>query len=311
MKDSKLEYKVPSSRKVRYLIHTDCKNEADDQYTVVHCLLTPMLEVKGIIAAHFNKCFGRFPEGTTATESLKEVYRVLNSMDLKNEYPVACGSEYPLADEHTPIPSAGADMIIEEAMKDDPRPLYIGLQGSLTDLASAILLKPEICDRMTAIWIGGGMYPEGGSEFNLMQDINAANVVMNSTMPLWQIPSNIYKCFAVSLAELEYKVKPHGKLGKYLFDELTELNMKLGDDMPDFDWPHGELWGLGDEGVIAALLHEQQRTYMYEMIPAPIIDTETMHYKVSSDNREIRVYKEMDYRLTLEDLFCKIALYQN
>ncbi len=310
MKGNKLEYRVPESRKVRYLIHTDCKNEADDQYTVVHCLLTPMFEVKGIIAAHFNKCFGRFPDGTTATESLNEVYRVLDAMDLRDEYPVSCGSEYPLEDEKTPRQSAGADMIIEEAMRDDPRPLYIGLQGSLTDLASAILLKPEICDRMTAIWIGGGMYPDGGSEFNLMQDIHAANVVMNSSMPLWQVPSNIYKNFAVSLAELEYKVKPHGKLGKYLFDELTELNMKLGEEMPDFDWPHGELWGLGDEGVVAALMHEQQRTDMYDMIAAPTIDIETMKYNHRTNNREIRVYKEMDYRLTLEDLFCKIAIYQ-
>ena len=31
-------FQVPESRKVRYIIHTDCKNEADDQYTVAHCL---------------------------------------------------------------------------------------------------------------------------------------------------------------------------------------------------------------------------------------------------------------------------------
>ena len=34
-------------------------------------------------------------------------------------------------------------------------PLYIGLQGSITDLASAILLEPKICDRIIAIWISG------------------------------------------------------------------------------------------------------------------------------------------------------------
>lgn len=301
-------YTVPESRKVRYLVHTDCKNEADDQYTVAHCLLTPMMEVKGIIAAHFNKCLGRFPEGQTAQASLEEIHRVLECMELTGKYPVACGAAVPMADEVTPVVSEGARLIIREAMREDPRPLYIGLQGSLTDLASAILMEPRICGRMTAIWIGGGAYPQGGQEFNLMQDIAAANVVMKSSMPLWQVPSNVYKDFAVSLAELEYKVKPCGKIGEYLFRELTELNMEFGRSMPDFDWPHGELWGLGDEGVVAALMHEQQRTNLYHMEQAPAIDYETMAYLPCPGNREIRVYDRMDSRLTLEDLFCKLAI---
>ncbi len=305
----KLAYKVPDSKKVRYIIHTDCKNEADDQYTVAHCLMTPFFDVKGIVAAHFDKSYGRYPAGATANASYDEIIRVTDAMGITGQYPVKCGAPTAMVDEKTPVDSEGARLIIEEAMKDDKRPLFIGLQGSLTDLASAILIEPKICERMTAIWIGGGVYPKGGTEFNLSQDIAAANVVMNSKMPLWQIPSNIYKNFAVSLAELQLKVMPHGKLGKYLFNELTELNLQLGEMMPDFDWPHGELWGLGDEGVVAALMHEGQRTDMYHMIKAPIIDYETMEYNLDTNNREIRVYDTMDYRLTLEDLFCKIAIW--
>lgn len=305
----KLAYQVPDSRKVRYLIHTDCKNEADDQYTVAHCLMTPLLEVKGIIAAHFDKSFGRYPAGATAQASYDEIIRVLDAMDLNGKYPVRCGAAVPMKDERTPVDNEGARLIIEEAMKDDDRPLYIGLQGSLTDLASAILMEPKICEKMTAIWIGGGAYPNGGNEFNLSQHIAAANVVMNSSMPLWQVPADVYKNFAVSLAELQVKVMPHGKLGKYLFEELTDLNMQLGEMMPDFDWPHGELWGLGDEGVVAALMHEGQRTELYHCIKAPTIDYESMEYRLDTNNREIRIYDKMDYRLTLEDLFAKIAIY--
>ncbi|MBO6127942.1 MAG: nucleoside hydrolase [Pseudobutyrivibrio sp.] len=305
----KLAYEVPESKKVRYIIHTDCKNEADDQYTVAHCLMTPMLDVKGIIAAHFDKSYGRYPAGATAKASYDEIMTVLDNMDLTGKYPVKCGAAVAMSDENTPVDSEGARLIIEEAMKDDDRPLYIGLQGSITDLASAILLEPKICDRMTAIWIGGGEYPKGGTEFNLSQDIAAANVVMNSSMPLWQVPSNIYKNFAVSLAELQVKVKPCGKIGEYLFKELTELNMQLGNAMPEFDWPHGELWGLGDEGVVAALMHEGQRTDMYHEIPAPTFDYETMEYNLDTSNRKIRIYDMMDYRLTLEDLFAKLKIF--
>lgn len=304
------KFKVPESKRVRYLVHTDCKNEADDQFTVAHILMTPKLEVKGLIGAHFNKNFQNIPDGKTAEASVDEINKILKLMDLEGAYPVVEGAGLPLVDEFTPRDSAGARMIIEEAMKDDPKKLFIGLQGSLTDLASAIIMKPDICDRMTAIWIGGGIYPEGGREFNLTQDLIAANVVFKSSMPLWQVPMNIYKTFSISLAQLEYRVLPCGKLGEYLFQELTELNEKIGKEAPDFTWPHGELWGLGDSGVVAALMQEEQRTDLYDMIPAPTFDPETAKYvyEGSENRRKIRVYKQMDVLLTMEDFFCKLAL---
>ena len=37
----------------RVVIDTDAKNEADDQFAIVHALLSPTLDVRGIIPAHF------------------------------------------------------------------------------------------------------------------------------------------------------------------------------------------------------------------------------------------------------------------
>ena len=42
------KFEVPDKRKVRYIIHTDCKNEADDQFTVAHALMTDKLELSRI-----------------------------------------------------------------------------------------------------------------------------------------------------------------------------------------------------------------------------------------------------------------------
>ena len=42
----------PPSRR-RVVIDTDAKNEADDQFAIVHALLSPTLDVRGLIAAHF------------------------------------------------------------------------------------------------------------------------------------------------------------------------------------------------------------------------------------------------------------------
>lgn len=299
------KFEVPNKRKVRYIIHTDCKNEADDQFTVAHALMTDKLEVKGIIAGHFDKAnYGRFPEHTTANASYDEVNRVLDLMGLLGKYPVYLGANEAIGDDGKPIETEAARFIINEAMKDDDRPLYIGCQGAITDLACAILMEPRICERMTCIWIGGGDYPAGGGEFNLAQDIAAANIVFGSSMPLWQIPRILYKQFAVSLAELQLKVRPCGKIGRYLFEQLAQFNKQ----MLLFDsWPHGDIWTLGDEGCVCALLEEVERDDGYTEIPAPHINKD-MTYTPCDTNRKIRVYHKLDVRLDLEDLFAKLMI---
>ena len=42
----------PEARK-RVIVNTDAKNEADDQYAIVHAVLTPSFELHGIIPAHY------------------------------------------------------------------------------------------------------------------------------------------------------------------------------------------------------------------------------------------------------------------
>src|SRR5690625_7583239 len=42
---------APRTRRV--IINTDAKNEADDQFAIVHALLSETLDVRGLIAAHF------------------------------------------------------------------------------------------------------------------------------------------------------------------------------------------------------------------------------------------------------------------
>lgn len=305
MKKWNYAFEVPEQKKIRMIVHTDCKNEADDQFALAHHLMTPKFLVKGIVAGHFDKNPQEYGKGKTATASLNEVNKVLDLMGLTGQYPVWKGSEIPLVDERTPQPSEGAEFIIQEAMKEDPRPLFAAFQGAITDLASAILMKPEICSRMTAIWIGGGDYPTGRPEFNLEQDIAAANVVFRSQMPLWQVPMNVYKQVSVSLAELQLYVKPHGKIGDYLFQQMVDFNLKKGEDA---HWPHGEIWGLGDSPTIGLLLAEAERIDLYDMIPAPCVDYETEKYIHGQGNREIRVYKDANARMTLADFFAKLAI---
>ena len=264
----KYRFRVPENKRVRVIVHTDCKNEADDQYALAHHLMTPRFDVRGIIAGHFDGSCRQYGPGNTEQSSYDEILTVLNLMGLSGEYPVLHGAAHALANAATPIPSEGADFIIQEALRDDSRPLYIACQGAITDMASALLMRPEIARRMTVIWVGGGDYPAGGYEFNLAMDIPAANVVFSSEVPVWQVTASLYKQFAVTLAELQRKVCPCGAIGKYLFEELVEVNEQAS--AAGLPWPHGELWGLGDQGTIAVLMEELERV-SYEMIQAPTV----------------------------------------
>ena len=300
-----LKFAVPEKKRIRMIVDTDCKNEADDQFALAHHLMTPMFDVKGIIAAHFEMANRRTggPE-TTMMASYDEVNLMLDLMELTGEYPVLKGCVRALPDEHTPVDSEGARFIIEEAKKDDPRPLFIGVQGSITNVASAILMAPEIAEKLHVIWIGGGDYPEGGWEFNLKQDLHAANVVFSSRCELWQVPKSTYKLLNISLSELQYRVAPCGKVGEYLFRQMVELNDKMGEN----EWPHGETWCIGDQPTIGLLLEDKQRTDNYTMKPAPRVAPDCT-YMPNPGAREIRVYHNTDVRLTLEDFYAKLALH--
>ena len=298
---TKYHFSVPDQKRVRMIVHTDCKNEADDQFALVHHLLTPKFIVKGIVAGHFDLSQKMYKSGASASASLDEVKKILELMDA-NEVPAYLGAQVPMQDEFTPVDSEGARFIIEEALRDDPHPLFIACQGAVTDIASALLLKPEIATRMTAVWIGGGAYPEGGFEFNMQQDIAAVNVLMKSEMPIWQIPSDVYRNMSVTLSELQLNVEPCGDIGKYLFRQMLEVNEDAA-DIPF--WPNGESWGLGDSPTIGVFLDDNPD--WYEEIPAPRIN-EDMTYSFDDTNRKIRVYKAINARLILDDMFAKLKI---
>ena len=189
-------------------------------------------------------------------------------------------------------------------MKEEDRPLFAIFLGPLTDLASALLMEPRIAARMTAIWIGGGRYPAGGPEFNLGNDIHAANVVFQSKMEIWQVPKNVYEMMPLSLAELEYKVAPYGEIGEYLLQQLDEHAQEEGPRNSAFRT--GETWVVGDSPAVGLLLYEHR--FEFDWLEAPLV-TEDMAYIHTKLNRPIRIYHSIDSRLILDDFFAKLALF--
>ena len=319
----KAPYEVPASKKVRVLIDTDCFCEADDQFAVAHQLMTPKFDVVGIAAEHYAKNFGATSVADSAQKSFDEAQLIVNLMGLQDEVRVYHGCAEQLPDEKTPVDSEASRFIIEEAMREDDRPLFVTVQGALTNLASAYLMKPEIASRMTVIWIGGGVYPEGGYEFNTINDLNAANVIMDSPIELWQVPMSVYRTMKVSFATLFDRVRPCGEIGRHLVDYMMEFNHKFTDYLSEVEqwmpqgiseaafratYPGGENWQLGDSPVVGLMLADHEGHYTLE--GAPRFEAGTCRYLLRPGNpRRIRVYNYVDTHFILEDFFAKIKYY--
>ena len=292
-------FRVPPEKQVRVITDTDAKNEADDPFCVVQTLLSPKLDNVGLIGAHFGT---RVPDGME--RSFRELEKIFDIMGFDKTGLLYHGAPHALPSESEPVDSEGARLIIREAMKEDPRPLYVTLLGPLTDLASALLMEPRVAGRLTAVWIGGGPYPHGGIEFNQGNDIHAVNVVFRSRTRVWQVPKNVYEMMPVSLAELEWRVRPCGKIGAYLFDQLDAHAQEAGPRNSDFRT--GESWVLGDSPAVGLILYEHR--FEFDWIQAPLV-TRDQTYVPDARNRPIRVYRRIDSRLILEDLYAKLALF--
>ncbi|GAA3611629.1 nucleoside hydrolase [Microlunatus ginsengisoli] len=285
----------PSRRRV--IIDTDAKNEADDQYAIVHALLSPTLDVRGLIPAHF----GTERSDRSMAESRAEVDLLLELMDLDGRVTVADGAEAAIPDEATPAPSAGAELIIAESkLASAGDPLFVAFLGPLTDMASAILLDPEIVDRpVVVVWIGGMGYGVDWSypavEFNLRNDIPAANVVFDSGIAVWQVPASIYSMVSVGYAELEEKIGGTSKLADYLITQLVEWNAEHNGEPIEHR-------SLGDSPAISLILNP--RGGVSRTIPAPRFGREGGY--LPGSGHPLKVFETVDVRYLLEDMFAKI-----
>lgn len=226
--------------KVRIVIDTDAYNEVDDQFAIAWALRSPeRMEVEAVYAAPFcslafSRFFGR-PDGKEPSQEMKKLvhwadtpadgmeqsYReILNLFRLLGEQAggrVYRGSAGYLQDKQTPVESEAARDLVRRAMKGDG-PLYVLAIGAITNVASALLMEPAIRDRIVVVWLGGQpLYFPQTVEFNLIQDIKAAQVVLDSGVPMVLVPCmTVASALTVSAQELQGRLLDKSSIGTYL-----------------------------------------------------------------------------------------------
>ncbi len=304
--------------RIRVILDNDYAGDPDGLFQLVQHVLSPSVDIRGIIGSHLKPGDAFDSSNETATHAVENINEVLKLLGLDGKFLVYQGSNVGLKDTETPNASAAAKAIVAEAMRTDTdTPLYVVCGGGLSEIASAYLMEPEIADKLTLIWIGGPEYidiatpPPGYTslEYNTGIDLLAAQVMFNkSNINLWQVPRNAYRETLMSYAELITKVKPHGEIGAYLTGKIEKV-MELTNQ---FKYYTGETYIMGDNPLV--LLTALQSSFeadpsssFYDIKQAPEINDSGL-YEVNHSGRNIRVYHHLDNRLMFEDLFAKLQL---
>ncbi len=312
-----MTWSTPLGPRFRVISDNDYAGDPDGLVQLAHHVLCTSVEVVGVIASHFRPVSPTMPADQSAADGALEARRVLELAG-RGDVSVWAGSPGGLRDRRTPLDTDAARAIIEAAMSDDSRPLFVCMGAGMTTLASAWLLEPRIADRVTAVWIGGAEYPDiapapdGGpaAEYNTSIDPIAAQVVFNdSLIPVWQVPRDAYRQVIASMDELELTLRPAGDLGRYLYERLAEVGSRIA----SLGWNLGEIYVLGDSPLVSLTALQTG----FEPGPASCLSQEHVAPRIADDGsyqgddergRTVRVFTHIDSGLIVRDLVAKLTL---
>ncbi len=190
------------------VLDSDMFNEVDDQFALALAVRSPeRINLKAVSAAPFKNQRSK-SAGDGMEKSYHETIRVLKLMDVPSAGLVFRGSDQFLPDRNTPVDSAAARRIIELAHEPREKPLYVVGLGAASNLASALLLDPTITNHVVFVWIGGQPHSwKSALDFNLQQDIAAAQVLFDSGVLLIHVPTGVAAALKTTLPELEADLK--------------------------------------------------------------------------------------------------------
>ncbi len=255
---------TPQAEKPRILISTDIGGtDPDDNQSMTHLLMyANEFDIEGLVSSP------SFGEG-----SKEEIIRMIGlysadiqelSQGLADNFGTSRGT-FPTPESLIAVtkqgakgraphcgfrtPTEGSEWIVECARKEDSRPLWVLVWGTLDDLAQALHDAPDIADKIRVYWIGGP---------NKKWGCNAYSYIAEHFPSLWFIENNAtYRGFIESSSDKtiygtgfnDTFMKGAGILGND-FANYYDGSVKMGDSPSlfylmngDADNPQGEHWG--------------------------------------------------------------------
>ena len=294
---SRLKKLEPPKGKVRMVLDTDTYNEIDDQFALSYAYLSKeKISLEAVYAApYFNDRSTSAGDGME--KSYQEILRLLKMLGKSPDNFAFRGSDRYLEDITRPVKSEAALDLIKKAMASSPDdPLYVVPVGCITNIASAILIEPKIIERIVIVWLGGNSldWPHQ-KEFNLMQDVKAAQVVLNSGVPIVIMPCQpVVSHFHTTIPELEYYLKGKNALSDYLLKSTVEYS-KGAETWSKVIWDVTAVaWLVNPSWIPSNLVH------------SPVL-TDQVTYSVDRSRHFIRMATTLNRDDIFRDLFNKLA----
>jgi len=288
---------------VDVILDTDAYNEIDDQYAIAYLLTYgDRLHIKGICAAPFlNEKASSVADGME--KSFYEIHKVLRLA--KREELIGDtyrGSEVFLPDEKTPVVSDAARFMAEQAEQyTSENPLYIIALGAITNVASALLMNPNMKENTVIVWLGGhAHHMPHTKEFNMQQDVAAARVVFDCGVPVVQLPCmGVVDVLRTSRYELEHWLKGKNALCDYLVENATREAESYAAGKP---WTR-VIW---DVTPVAWLVDRDGHFMTDDLRPSPIAEYDHT-YRFDDGRHLIRYVTSIDRDAVFEDLFNRLG----
>lgn len=287
----------PPKGKVRMVLDTDTYNEVDDQFALAYALLSPeKIKMEAVYAAPFKN--NRSKSASDGMEkSYEEILRLLKFMNHPSDGFAFKGSGTYLQDITKPIESDATKDLIKRALASSPEdPLYVVPVGCITNIASAILIEPEIIKNIIVVWLGGnGLHWPHQKEFNLKQDVLAAQVVLNSGVPFVIMPCQaVVSHFHTTIPELKYYLEGKNELSDYLYNIVVEYGRGK------------EAWSKVIWDVTAVAWLVNPNWIPTDIIHSPVL-TDQVTYSIDNSRHFIRMANSVHRDPIFKDLFEKLA----
>ena len=288
---------LPKDGRLSMVLDTDTYNEVDDQFALAYSLLSPeRLDVQAIYAAPFHNDRSIGPKDGME-KSYDEIVRLLGKMGLSPENFVFKGSESYLKDGETPVLSSAAQDLVSRAMsRPNGDPLYVAAIGAITNVASALLMEPELVKKIVVVWLGGQpLSYHSAREFNLSQDILSTRVVLDSGVPFVLIP-----CMGVASHLLATVPELNAYIGgkNPLCNALVELFSAYSTD--HFAWAK-EIW---DVSAIGYLINPDWVPTVLE--PSPLLSNDSFWGR-DPRRHSIRVAVGIHRNAIFKDMYKKLG----
>lgn len=224
-----------AGERYRVVISSDIGgDDEDDIQSLIHYLVySDLFDTEGIVSSP--PLGGRKKDILKVIDAYEKDYPNLKTYS--DRYPIPeylrsiakQGAIDPAPEQGYSQPTEGSEWIVQCAKRDDPRPLYVLVWGSVTDVAQALHDDPSIKKKIRVHFIASWNQKHDQSAFRYIDEHHPDTWLIHSdtTFRGWYMGGN-QKGDLGNQAFVEKYIKSHGALGD-LFEPLKDGKIKMGD----------------------------------------------------------------------------------